>query len=102
MKRAVIFAFVLILFSATLAAAFIGKVAAQGTIYIRPDGSVDPSTAPIQRVGNTYTLTANTYDSIVVEKDNVVVDGAGYTLRGTGSGSGVNVSSSNVIIKNMQ
>lgn len=30
------------------------------TIYIRPDGSIDPPTAPISRVGDIYTLTDNT------------------------------------------
>lgn len=102
MKRAIVFAFVLMLLAATLVVGFIGKGAAQETIYIRSDGSVDPSTESIQLVGNTYTFTADIYGYIVVEKDSVVVDGAGYTLRGTGSGLGVNVSSSNVTIKNMQ
>ena len=31
-----------------------------------------------------------------------MVDGAGYTLQGTGSGVGINVTGSNVTIKNMQ
>ena len=35
----------------------IGTVLAQQTIYIRSDGSVDPSTAPISRSGNVYTFT---------------------------------------------
>jgi hypothetical protein len=58
-----------------------------GTIYIRADGSIDPSTAPIQRNGDTYTLTDNIFQSdiyattIVIERDNIVFDGAGYTLR---------------------
>jgi len=34
-------------------------------IYIKPDGSIEPSSAPIQRVGNTYTLTNDTERSIV-------------------------------------
>ncbi|MGB9671580.1 MAG: NosD domain-containing protein [Candidatus Norongarragalinales archaeon] len=77
-----------------------------GTIYIRADGSVDPPTAPIQRDGDVYTFTDNIYDSIVIEKDNIVVDGAGYTLKGTGSGKGIdltgrsNVTSKNTNIKN--
>jgi len=76
--------------------------ATDGTIYIRSDGSVDPSTAPILNAGNVhYTFTADIYDSIVIERNNIVVDGAGYTLQGTGSVRGIDLSyRSNVTIKN--
>jgi len=79
-------------------------VSGNGTIYIRADGSVFPSTANITSVDNvTYTFTGNIYDSIVVERHNIVVDGAGYTLQGTGSGIGINLTGrSNVTIKNME
>ncbi len=53
---------------------------ASATVYIRTNGKVEPDTAPIQRDQNVYTFTDNIYDSIVVERDNIVVDGAGYTL----------------------
>ena len=59
------------------------------TIYIRADGSVDPPTAPILNVGNiSYAFTANINDSIVIERDNIVVDGASYTLPGDGKSNG--------------
>jgi len=61
---------------------------ASSTIYIRPDGSVDPPTAPIQRDGNLYTFTADVYDSIQVQKPEVVIDGNGFKLQGAGTGSG--------------
>jgi parallel beta-helix repeat protein len=78
-------------------------VKASGTIYIRANGSVDPPEAPIQRDGDVYTLTGNIYDPIVVERDNIVVDGAGYTVQGTASGTGIDLSyRSNVTIKNME
>ena len=82
----------------------IQPVEASGTIYIRADGSVDPDTAPISTVDNiTYTFTDNIYDEIVVERDNIVVDGVGYTLQGTGSGIGINLTArSNVTIENME
>jgi parallel beta-helix repeat protein len=72
-----------------------------GTIYIRADGSIDPSTAPISSIDNvTYTFTDNINDSIVVERDNIVIDGAGYSVQGSGSGYGVVLSSrSNVTIE---
>jgi len=75
-----------------------------GGIYIRADGSIDPPDVPISTVNNvTYILTGNIYDSIVVERDNIVVDGASYTLRGAGSGTGIDLSNrNNVTIKNME
>jgi len=76
-----------------------------GTIYIRADGSIDPPTAPISTVDNiTYTFTGDINDSIVIERDNIVVDGAGYTLQGTNAyqSIGTNVTGrSNVTIENM-
>ena len=84
----------------------IKPVEASGTIYIRADGSVDPPTAPIQRDGDIYTLTGNITsdtDGIVVERDNIVVDGLGYTVQGTDVGSGIRLFfRSNVTIKNMR
>jgi len=72
-----------------------------GTIYIRSDGSVDPSNASIQVIGNLYTLTDNINGSIVVEKDNIVVNGAGYTLQGTRNGTGIDLSGvRNVTVQN--
>jgi parallel beta-helix repeat protein len=60
---------------------------AHGTIHIRADGSVDPQTPSIQRDGDTYTLTADISfpigDGIVVEKDNIVLDGAEHTIEGS-------------------
>jgi len=87
-----------------LALAFdIQPVKASGTIYIRADGSVEGTTY-ISSVDNiTYTFTANINDEIVVERDNVVVDGTGHTVQGTGSGTGIALSSRrNVTIKNME
>jgi hypothetical protein len=49
-------------------------------IYIRSDGRVDPSTAPIQNVGDTYKLTNNINSTIEVQRANVVIDGNGFTL----------------------
>lgn len=55
---------------------------ASGTIYIRPDGSVDPPTTPIQHVGDVYIFTDNINESIIVEKDTIVIDGNSYVLQG--------------------
>ena len=51
-------------------------------IYIRSDGSIDPPTAPIQREGDIYAFTDNIeFLSIVVERNNIIIDGNGYALR---------------------
>jgi parallel beta-helix repeat protein len=65
-------------------------VQALGTFYIRSDGSVDPPTLLIQRTGDLYTLTGNVNSSgngIVIERDNIILDGAGYTAQGPGLNS---------------
>ena len=78
------------------------NVKASETIYIRANGLIEPLTANITSADNvTYYFTDNNYDSIIVERDNIVVDGAGYTLQGTGYGIGINMTwRSNVTIKN--
>jgi parallel beta-helix repeat protein len=80
----------------------IQPVEASGTIVIEADGSVNPPSANITSSDNiTYTFTDNNYDNIVVERSNIVVDGNGYTLKGSGSGAGFElVGISNVTIKN--
>jgi parallel beta-helix repeat protein len=72
-------------------------------IYITAEGDVNPDTAPIQRVGDVYTLTDNIVGyTIVVQRNNIEIDGAGYALSGQG-GAGIDLSSrSNVIVRNTQ
>jgi parallel beta-helix repeat protein len=73
-------------------------------IYILADGSVEPSIAPISSADNvTYTFTSDIIDSsIVVLRDNIIVDGAGYTIQGQGE-IGIELSyRSNVTIRNVQ
>jgi parallel beta-helix repeat protein len=61
----------------------------QITIYIRADGSIDPPTAPISTLDKTtYKLTSNINSSgigIVVERDNITIDGKQYTVQGPSS-----------------
>jgi len=85
-KKAISYVILTLLLIGILSMAFkIQPVKAEsGTIYIKADGSIDPPTAPISSMDNiTYTFTADIYDSIVFERDNIVLDGAGYTLQGT-------------------
>jgi parallel beta-helix repeat protein len=96
---------VLCLFSVSSIGGLIQVVKADGgTITINADGSITQSTAPITTVDNvTYTFTGNVNESIVVERDSIVVDGQGYTVQGTGSGTGITLSGrSNVRIKNTE
>ena len=57
-----------------------------GTVYIRADGSIDPPDAPVITYDNvTYTLTGNitsSGDGIVVERDNIIINGNGYVVQG--------------------
>jgi parallel beta-helix repeat protein len=54
-------------------------------IYIRTDGSIDPPTVPITKVGNQYYLTDKiTNYQIIIQCDNIVLDGRGFTLQGRG------------------
>ena len=60
------------------------------TVFILPNGSVSPSTAPIVQNGDTYTFTIDLYARIIIQKSNVILDGAGYTLRGPYNGTATN------------
>ncbi|MCW4044706.1 MAG: DUF1565 domain-containing protein [Candidatus Bathyarchaeota archaeon] len=60
-------------------------------ITIKADGSITPETAPITQNGNVYTLTSDIWGSITVEKFNIVIDGAGYTLQGNGTWRGIQI-----------
>ncbi|UCB60588.1 MAG: right-handed parallel beta-helix repeat-containing protein [Candidatus Bathyarchaeota archaeon] len=77
-----------------------------GVIYIRADGSVNPSTAAILNTGNTiYTFTADVYDSVVIERNNIVVDGANHKLQALGEpkSDGIDLTGRrNVTITNLQ
>jgi parallel beta-helix repeat protein len=83
-------------------------------IYIRSDGTIDPLSAPITRVGDVYTVTCNMsyfsdsngklfFYTIEVQKDNIVLDGAGYILKGSYQGfSGIELKErANVTVKNL-
>jgi parallel beta-helix repeat protein len=78
------------------------KGEATATIHIMADGSIDPPTANITSVDNvTYTFIGNINESIVVERDNIVVDGNGCSHSGSGMYA-LNVTGLyNVTIRNM-
>ncbi len=91
-------------------AARVRNAEASGTIYIRADGSIEPLTANITSFDKvTYRFTNNNYDSIIVERGNIIIDGAGYTLQNPGGKYyGIQVETrypvepNNVTIKNLK
>jgi parallel beta-helix repeat protein len=107
MKRVFSIMLSILLLASALAFSFKTQdVKASGAICIRADGSIDPPTAPISTLDNvTYTLTGNITcngDGIAVQRDNIVVDGNGYTLQGNSSAIGITIEGrENVTIANM-
>jgi nitrous oxidase accessory protein NosD len=105
LRKKLAVAFVLILLSLTASSAvsvFPAKAHSTQSITILPNGDITPLTAPIQRNGYTYTIFANLTDPIVIQIGNIVLDGAGYTLAGSGEGAAVNIVATNVIVENLQ
>jgi hypothetical protein len=84
----VAFAFFLLLFSSMLMLTELTNAeTVPKRVTIQPDGSIDPITSQIQRSGDVYTFTGDVYAQIVVDRDNIVIDGAGYALQGNYNGT---------------
>jgi parallel beta-helix repeat protein len=79
------------------------RVEAEGAIYIKADGSIEGTTS-IQTVDNiTYLFLADINGSIIIERDYIMLDGAGHTLQGTGTGTGISLSGrTNVTVQKTQ
>jgi parallel beta-helix repeat protein len=77
-----------------------------GFIFINSDGRVIPSTASITNNANSqYTFTADIHDSIIVQKDNIIIDGANHALQGTDELGSVGIdltSRTNVTVTNLK
>ena len=95
---------ILLILSALTLAFIVYAAEADGTVYIRADGSIDPPTTPIITIDYvTYSLTGNVYGSVVLERDSIVIDGSGYAIEGNGTGIGITLSSrTNVTIRNVK
>lgn len=77
----------------------IRSAGASDTIYIRSDGSVNPSSAPIHALDNiTYEFDGDVNGEIVVQRSNIMIDGRNHTVRGTGGGYGLNLNSVNGVV----
>jgi parallel beta-helix repeat protein len=95
--------FVCLLLAIVVLSLNVHPVLSSSTIYIRADGSIDPPSAPISTTDNIiYTLTNNIYDEIVVEKNDIMINGASYTVQGSGTGNGFTLYSvTNVTLTNI-
>ena len=106
MNKKIIFVLVFLVFIIAIASViflYIGNPPEEtpfyGTIYIRNDGNVDPSSVPLQHVGNIYTFTDDIFGEIVVERDSIIIDGNGFQLQGSGTGIGLDLRVSNVTVR---
>ncbi len=74
------------------------------SLHILADGSFAPLEANVSRVGDVYTLTGDVGNNIVVDKDNVTINGAGHILWANFTGgvrlnSRIGVTVKNLIVK---
>jgi parallel beta-helix repeat protein len=58
-------------------------------IVIKADGSVNPSSAPIEIAGDIYRLTGDVFSGIAIRKNGTVLDGNGHRVYGPYYGTGV-------------
>jgi parallel beta-helix repeat protein len=74
-------------------------------VYIRTNGSIEPFTLLITLKNNVYTLTGDfTKTTLEIERDGIILDGAGYSINGysTDYYTGVDISNrTNITIKNL-
>jgi parallel beta-helix repeat protein len=49
-------------------------------IYIREDGTIEGAEGAIQKTGNTYTFVRDINKTIEIHKDNIILEGTGFTL----------------------
>jgi parallel beta-helix repeat protein len=110
-KSSALFFSVLLLFSVVAGAGSVSLVSGNGFpappishIYIYSNGTFAPSTAPIMRDGDVYTLKRSlTNYSIIVKRDNIVIDGAENEIKGNGADDGIIISyRTHITIKDMK
>lgn len=71
-------------------------------VYIRPDGSIQGSGGIVTQDNATYFLVNDINASLIVQRDNTVIDGAGHTIQGVGNGTGIDLTDrKNVTVTNV-
>jgi parallel beta-helix repeat protein len=98
---AVIFA--LALASCLLFSCRVSPVKAADPIHINSDGSISKPANIATPDNVTYAFTDNINDAIVVDRENIMIDGYSYTLQNPGGlDNGILINSDNVTIKNLK
>jgi len=78
------------------------KVETDGTIYIRASGLVEGTSKIVSADNVTYTFTDDINDSISIERNNIILDGADFSLIGTDSSSGIYFTNrNNITVQNV-
>lgn len=63
-----------------------------GPVYIKNDGRIIPSNAPIITYDKiTYTLTNNIYNGLIIERDNITINGENHIIQGQGTKDSVGI-----------
>ncbi len=83
-RKGLVFGIILALVAVVFAGIPMNVSAYTGNVFIMADGSFLPSTAPLVRNGDTYTLTDDIAGTIYIYKPGITLDGAGYKLDGAG------------------
>jgi parallel beta-helix repeat protein len=100
MKEQVMLAVILVIFASPLLFN-IHQVKADTTIHILQNGSIEGTNLIICN-GTNYTFTAKITAPIIIEKNNIVLDGADYTLEGHRTSIAINLTCTNVTVKNVR
>jgi hypothetical protein len=77
----------------------------QDTIHILPDGTVTQSSTPIHQSGDFYQLTDNINAPIIIERNNITLNGKGFTIQGNGAANGqaaINLTCMGVTVEDFQ
>jgi parallel beta-helix repeat protein len=80
MRRSVALLLILVLTSSSIVSVLPVKAEYDGDITINADGSVKPSTAPLEHAGNVYSLTNNINGTVTVNTNNMLFDGNHHRL----------------------
>ena len=95
-------AVILVQFVSSVDANFIPPFNHASSIYIRSNGSIEPSGVPIRRNGEEYVFTGDVSGGVAVQRSGVTIDGNGYRLTGGNGGTGFYLKSvSGVTVQNV-
>jgi parallel beta-helix repeat protein len=79
----------------------IHTVTSNNAITINPDGSINPTNAPLTRNGDIFTLTSSISEPIEIHRNNTVFDGENYSVQGNMESQGIFLfNTRNVTVKN--